>query len=66
MEQTNMTRLQQQSGYQSYLLRLWCDGSSSCWRAALVDTSTGQTLRFADLERVFDFLREQVGVEQVL
>jgi hypothetical protein len=58
--------------YLSFLIRLWRvlgDGESQdpkevAWRASLESAQTGATLNFADLEDLFDFLREQTGHAQ--
>lgn len=47
--------------HRSYLLRLWCaDTGGRCWRASLEDLRTGERIGFASLERLFDFLMEQI------
>lgn len=52
------------SAYQSYLLRLWPAGDESqiVWRASLDSPGTGERIGFANLEELFDFLRQQTGV----
>jgi hypothetical protein len=50
-----------QRRYLSYLVRLWqvrADGAW-IWRASLEDPRTGERHGFADLERLFAFLRQQ-------
>ncbi|MEW5719225.1 MAG: hypothetical protein AB1817_11390 [Chloroflexota bacterium] len=50
--------IQNQSTYESYLLRLWQvrqDGKS-VWRASLESTRTGTRENFADLQQAFAFL----------
>ena len=56
--------------YLSYLLSLWrvnVDGEPSgmgrkaIWRASLESTRTGERRGFANLDELFDFLREQTG-----
>lgn len=50
------------TGYRSYLLRLWReDGGQQFWRASLQSTETGERRGFASLDALFGFLREQVG-----
>jgi len=52
---------QKQQVYCSYLLRLWREGhsSQSPWRASLESAQTGKIYRFAGLEELFVFLRQQ-------
>lgn len=47
--------------YIAYLLRLWQENHTgvSIWRASQEDPHTGQRQGFADLERLFSFLRVQ-------
>lgn len=49
--------------YIAYLLRLWQENHTgvSIWRASLEDPHTGQRQGFADLERLFSFLRVQTA-----
>lgn len=54
-----MTQEVLQVKYQSYLLRMWWDSPSAGWRVSLEDPVTGQKQGFADLDCVFEFLREQ-------
>jgi len=51
--------MQNQSTYQSYLLRLWQvrQNGKTVWRASLESTRTGARENFADLKQAFDFLR---------
>jgi hypothetical protein len=44
---------------QSYLLRLWRDGPGGRWHASLQDVKSGERIGFADLERLFAYLRRQ-------
>jgi hypothetical protein len=50
--------MQNQSTYQSYLLRLWQvrQNGKTIWRASLESTHTGARENFADLKQAFDFL----------
>jgi hypothetical protein len=53
-----------QRAYVAYLLRLWRvvsdDGAHSpVWRASVEDPHTGQRRGFADLDRLYDFLRQE-------
>ena len=47
----------------SYLLRLWSEWRDGRWvqRASLEDAHTGERMGFADLESLFDHLREEAG-----
>jgi len=56
-EQTG-ERVEEQSGYVSYLLRLWRE--SGIWRASLESTHTGELSVFASLDELFDHLRSVV------
>jgi hypothetical protein len=49
-------------GYRAYLLRLWRvdDGANALWRASLQDVRTGQRLGFANLDKAFAFLQQQI------
>jgi hypothetical protein len=56
--------------YHSYLLRLWRDedrkgpdqvGRRRAWRVSLENPITGERTGFADLEGLFDYLREQTA-----
>jgi hypothetical protein len=54
-----MDMFQDQTNYESYLLRLWQvrQGGKRVWRASLENTRTGTRSNFADVNRAFDFLR---------
>ncbi|MCL4860199.1 MAG: hypothetical protein KJZ93_12360 [Caldilineaceae bacterium] len=47
--------------YIAYLLRLWPERQAGVyvWRASLEDPHAGQRQGFADLERLFSFLRAE-------
>ena len=45
--------------YQAYLVRIWQDGPQAAWRASAQSVQDGETVRFANLEALFDFLRAQ-------
>jgi hypothetical protein len=51
--------LQDQTNYESYLLRLWQvrQGGRRVWRASLESTRTGTRENFADMNHAFAFLR---------
>lgn len=49
------------SRYHAYLLRIWRDDMFTVWRASLEDPHTGQTISFATIERLYDFLDEMMG-----
>ena len=53
----------EQPDYLSYLLRLWrVNGEEEAvWRASLESPHTGECLRFACLDELFEFLRQAVG-----
>jgi hypothetical protein len=44
--------------YHAGLLRLWRDQHGGVWRASLQDAESGERLGFADLERLFAYLRQ--------
>jgi hypothetical protein len=46
-----------QADYHAGLLRLWREGARGAWRASLQDAESGVRLGFADLERLFAYLR---------
>lgn len=46
--------------YLSYLLRLWRSGSAEQWRGSLQSTRPGDPHVFADINKLFAFLREQL------
>ena len=50
---------QDQTNYESYLLRLWQvrQGGRRVWRASLESTRTGARENFADVKQAFAFLR---------
>lgn len=50
---------QQHAPYLVYVLRLWCDGSSTPWRATLECARTGEHLPFTDLAALFAFLEAE-------
>ena len=43
--------------YHAGLLRLWREGAGGTWRASLQDAESGERIGFADLERLFAYLR---------
>ena len=47
--------------YHAYLLRLWQveQGNEVVWHASLEDPHTGERSGFADLSRLFEYLKEQ-------
>lgn len=49
------------TNYQAYLLRLWRDGPSNHWRAALQSTKASEMQLFADVQSLLDFLRSQTA-----
>ena len=51
------------SDYISYLLRVWQTSSEEnmAWRASLESPHTGERIGFANLDKLFAFLRQQTG-----
>ena len=51
------------SDYISYLLRVWqtSDEENVAWRASLESPHTGERIGFANLDKLFTFLRQQTG-----
>ena len=47
----------QGADYHASLLRLWREGPGGAWRASLQDAESGERIGFADLERLFAYLR---------
>lgn len=47
------------SGYCAYLIRLWQDSPYTPWRASAQSVQSSETVRFADVEALFAFLRTQ-------
>lgn len=45
--------------YQAYLIRIWQDGQGAAWRASAQAVQGGDTVRFANLEALFVFLKAQ-------
>jgi hypothetical protein len=43
--------------YHAGLLRLWREGAGGPWRASLQDAESGERIGFANLERLFVYLR---------
>lgn len=56
---------QDQSRYQSYLIRMWRSAPESFWRASAQHTQTGETVTFANLESMFRFLHNQSIEDQI-
>jgi hypothetical protein len=59
----------EQSGYQSYLLRLWrVKEGEEGWRASLESAQTGERRGFATLDALFEYIRSRtrVGTSQDL
>ena len=54
----------QRPGYWAYLLRLWQvrNGEETHWRASLEDAHAGERHGFANLEALFEFLRNRTEV----
>lgn len=49
--------------YHAYLLRFWRESELSSWRASLQDARTGQTLGFASMDELYQFLDERAPRE---
>ena len=49
------------ANYHAGLLRLWREGPGGAWRASLQDAESGERLGFADLERLFAYLRRLIS-----
>ncbi len=47
------------SEYLAYVLRLWCDGPGTPWRAAIEGVRTGERHLFATLPALFAFLESE-------
>jgi hypothetical protein len=55
---------EEQCNYLSYLLRLWrvSNEQEPVWRASLKSSRSGESVSFASLEELFDFLQRQTGL----
>jgi hypothetical protein len=51
----------QDSGYRSYLVRMWWDANLTSWRVKLVNPHTGEERGFATLDDLFAFLTSDSG-----
>ncbi len=56
---TSPSDLSQTDTYQAYLIRMWRSSPDTSWRASAQHTQSGETVFFADLERLFRFLHDQ-------
>ena len=56
------TQPQKVDTYQAYLVRMWQDGYQAVWRASAQSVQSGEIVRFADLDRLFAFLKAQADV----
>ena len=45
------------AGYCAYLVRLWQESPATPWRASAQSAQSEETVRFADVEELFAFLR---------
>jgi hypothetical protein len=50
---------QSRTGYCAYLVRFWQDSPYLPWRASAQSVQSSETVRFADVEQLFAFLRTQ-------
>ena len=53
-----------QAHYQAYMLRLWQDQDETgpVWCASLESPHTGERWGFANVEALFEFVRQEIGV----
>lgn len=51
-----------QSGYRSYLLRIWSAGEEEGWRAMLECVNSHKRHCFGNLESLFNFLEQEVSL----
>ena len=58
-----MAMVSEQTGYRSYLLRLWRVGTADPprWRASLEEARTHQRRTFASLEQLYAFLIDETN-----
>jgi hypothetical protein len=47
--------------YQAFLLRLWREDNFSGWRVLLEDPHTGQSVGFASMKQLYDFLEKKTS-----
>lgn len=59
--------MQKKPEYLSYLLRLYrvSDKEEAVWRASLESPRNGESLVFASLEELFEYLRAATGAHQL-
>jgi hypothetical protein len=51
--------------YLSFLLRLWREGKQGGrWMSSLQNPQTGERTGFASLDELFEFLRDQTGLQE--
>ena len=50
--------------YRAYLVRLWQDGPDHPWHASVQSVPSGEVIRFACLETLFDYLEAQTKAEE--
>jgi hypothetical protein len=48
--------------YQSYLLRIWCEGEGGEWRASLSNVGTGELNHFSNINSLFAHICQQVKI----
>ena len=49
-----------EADYYAYLLRLWREDGRANWRITLQSPHDGELIKFADLERFWEFLQQIV------
>lgn len=47
--------------YQAFLLRVWREDDLSGWRALVEDPYTGQSIGFASMKQLYEFLEEKTS-----
>jgi len=52
--------------YHAYLLRLWRESVHDVWRVTLEDSATGERQGFANLERFFSHLMNQLQADEAV
>lgn len=50
--------------YQSFLVRLWAEGSPLQWRASIRNIHSGEEMRFATVEHLFAYLQQYIATRQ--
>ncbi len=50
--------------YRAFLLRIWSAGPEGTLRASVRDIDTGETLAFAGIEQLSEWLRHTTGTQE--